>query len=62
MPGERSDRFMSHIRQGLEGDPSHDVSSLMRDGLQPSVERKVFDLGKWLVACLIKGEWEDDSH
>ena len=61
-PGAIGDQFMSHIRRALQGDHSQNCLSVERQGRQLNFTVKYLDLGKGLVACLVKHSWGNDSH
>ena len=61
-PGEIGDLAMSRIRRALQGDHSQALITLKRQGYQLNYKSKYFDLGKGLMAMVVKHWWEHDSQ
>ena len=59
---EGGDVFMSALRLALQGHPFNRSSSFEVDGRLLNLEKRVFDLGKGLAACVIKTWWDHDSR
>ena len=62
LPGDESDWVMHKIREALGGDPSYSSRSVELEGHRLDGRLRFFDLGKGLVACLVKTWWNTDSQ